>query len=69
MYVVQIADAYVDKIFCWAKEGEMMEKGQRYGRIAMGSQVDLIFPHREGMEIVVKEWDKVKAGESIIAKY
>ncbi|MCP4602230.1 MAG: phosphatidylserine decarboxylase [Proteobacteria bacterium] len=69
LYVVQIADAYVNKIFCWAKEGETMEKGQRYGRIAMGSQVDLVFPYREGMEILVKEFDKVKAGETIIAEY
>ncbi len=69
IYVIQIADAYVDKIFCWAEPGEMLEKGQRYGRVAMGSQVDIVFPYQEGMEFVVKERDKVKAGESIIATY
>jgi phosphatidylserine decarboxylase len=69
VYVVQIADAYVSKIQCFAKEGEMMKKGERFGRIMMGSQVDLIFPYRDGMKILVKEWGHVKAGESIIATY
>lgn len=69
VYVVQIADAYVSNIQCFAKEGEMMKKGERFGKIMMGSQVDLIFPWRDGMEIMVKEWDHVKAGESIIATY
>jgi len=69
VYVVQIADAYVSKIQCFAKEGEMMKKGERFGRIMMGSQVDLIFPYRDGMKILVKEWEHVKAAESIIAIY
>ncbi len=69
IYVVQIADAHVSSIHCWASEGQMMEKGQRYGGIAMGSQVDLIFPYKGNMEISVKEFDKVRAGETVIAKY
>jgi phosphatidylserine decarboxylase len=69
VYVVQIADRYVSKIQCFAKEGAMMKKGERFGQIMMGSQVDLIFPYREGMKILVKEWEHVKAGESIIATY
>ena len=60
---------YVSNIQCFAKEGEMMKKGERFGKIMMGSQVDLIFPWRDGMKIMVKEWEHVKAGESIIATY
>ncbi len=67
VYVVQIADVYVSKIVCFAKEGETKKKGDRFGKIMMGSQVDLIFPYRDGMKIVVNEWDLVKAGESIVA--
>ncbi len=69
VYVIQIADAYVSNIQCFVKEGEMMKKGERFGMIMMGSQVDLIFPYRDGMKILVKEWEHVKAGESIIAIY
>jgi phosphatidylserine decarboxylase len=69
VYVVQIADAYVSKIQCFAREGEMMKKGERFGKIMMGSQVDLIFPYRDGMKILVREWEHVKAGESIVAAY
>jgi len=47
----------------------MMKKGERFGRIMMGSQVDLIFPYRDGMKLLVKEGEHVKAGESIIATY
>ncbi|MBK8808386.1 MAG: phosphatidylserine decarboxylase [Bacteroidales bacterium] len=69
VYVVQIADAYVNKIFCTLSEGDIIEKGSRYGRIAMGSQVDIIFPYNDSMSITVKEGDAVRAGESILAEY
>lgn len=69
LYVVQIADAYVNKIFCTVREDDTIEKGSRYGRIAMGSQVDLIFPYNETMTVEVKEGDSVRAGESILVRY
>jgi phosphatidylserine decarboxylase len=69
VYVVQIADAYVSRIVCFGTEGETVKKGERFGKIMMGSQVDLIFPYREGMKILVREWDHVKAGESVLATY
>lgn len=69
VWVVQIADEDVNKIDCWIGEGDTVSKGQRYGRIVMGSQVDLIFPDREGIHIAVREGQHVKAGESIVAFY
>ena len=68
VYVTQIADIYVNKIDCWAKEGDNLEKGQRIGMIKMGSQVDIVFPVFPNVKITVKEGQKVKAGESIIAE-
>lgn len=67
VYITQIADIYVKKIECWVKEGESVVKGQRIGMIKMGSQVDTVFPLKKNIEIAVKEGDKVKAGESILA--
>lgn len=66
--VVQIADIYVKKIECWVKENDIINKGQRIGMIKMGSQVDLIFPYDLKFNILVKEGEKVKAGETILVK-
>jgi phosphatidylserine decarboxylase len=63
---IQIADSYVDKIECWVEENQEIKKGQRIGRIRMGSQVDLVVPALEGMAIVVQEGQHVKAGESVL---
>jgi phosphatidylserine decarboxylase len=68
VYVVQIADIYVNKIECWVKEGDNLEKGQRIGMIKMGSQVDLVFPAAPNIKVIAVEGQKVKAGESIIAQ-
>jgi phosphatidylserine decarboxylase len=67
VFIVQIADIFVNKIECWVKEGESVSKGQRVGMIKMGSQVDLLFPSDPVLDIVVKVGQKVKAGETIIA--
>jgi phosphatidylserine decarboxylase len=67
VFVVQIADIYVNKIECWVSEQQEIQKGQRIGMIKMGSQVDMLFPSKNVSEIVVKVGQKVKAGETIIA--
>jgi len=67
VYIIQIADIYVNKIECWFKEGDSVDKGQRIGMIKMGSQVDVIFPYSQNIEILVAEGDKVKAGETVLA--
>ena len=67
VFVVQIADIYVNKILCWVKEGDTVEKGSRFGMIKMGSQVDMLFPASAVAEIQVTVGQKVKAGETVIA--
>ena len=67
VYVTQIADIYVNKIECWLKKFDKVEKGQRFGMIKMGSQVDFLFPILPNISIKIEEGEKVKAGETIIA--
>lgn len=67
--IVQIADFYVRKILCYVKLNQKLQKGQRIGMIRMGSQVDCVFPNMKGLEIKVKDGQKVKAGETILATY
>lgn len=69
IFVIQIADIYVNKIVCYIKKGFDLKKGQKIGAIKMGSQVDLIFPIISNLHIKIEEGQKVFAGESIIAEY
>lgn len=68
VFVVQIADIYVNRIECWISIGDKILKGQRIGRILMGSQVDLVFPYNN-IRVIVSAGQKVKAGENIIAEF
>ncbi len=65
-YVVQIAGGSVDGIDSFKAVGERVEKGSIFGMIRIGSQVDLVVPHRAGMEVRVEAGDQVRAGESIL---
>jgi phosphatidylserine decarboxylase len=65
--IVQIASRLVRRIVPYVREGEEVGKGDRIGLIRFGSQVDLLLPRHEHVEILVRPGDKVKAGESIIA--
>ena len=65
MVVIQIAGKFVRRIQCYVNEGDTLGKGDRLGRIVLGSQVVIIFPC--SYTVTVEEGDHVKAGESVIA--
>ncbi len=67
--VVQIASRLVRQIASFVSEGQHMDLGQRFGVIRFGSQVDMVVPSLESMELLVKPGDVVKAGISIVARY
>lgn len=58
--VKQIAGIIARRIVCYAKRGEMLRRGDRYGMIRFGSRVDLYLPKES--EIRVKVGDKLKGG-------
>jgi phosphatidylserine decarboxylase len=62
--VVQIAGIVARRIVCYAKEGDILEKGIRFGLIRFGSRLDLFLP--TGSDIKVSVGDKVKGGETIM---
>ena len=64
--IVQIASRLVRRIVPYVEEGQSLDKGQRVGMIKFGSQVDLLVPYREDIEVKVKVGDEVIAGESIV---
>jgi phosphatidylserine decarboxylase len=67
-YVVQIAGKTVSGIDSFRTEGAWVEKGEVFGMIRIGSQVDLVLPQRSPMRIKVRPGDKVYAGESILVE-
>jgi phosphatidylserine decarboxylase len=64
--VKQITGAIARRIVPWAQLGEQMERGERFGMIRFGSRTDLYLPLDS--EILVSTGDKVKGGETAIAK-
>jgi phosphatidylserine decarboxylase len=63
----QIAGAIARRVICWKHEGEEVSLGERVGLIRFGSRVDVWLPLES--QVVVKRGQKVKGGESILAKW
>jgi phosphatidylserine decarboxylase len=68
-YVIQIAGGSVRGIDSFFREGERMERGEIFGMIRIGSQVDLVVPIKEGMAIRVRPGQKVRAGETVLISF
>lgn len=64
--VVQIAARGVNRCIVMSKEGEVLNRGEIFGKIRWGSQSDLILPRN--CEILVREGEQVFAGSTIIAR-
>jgi len=62
---VQIAGLVARRIVCWAKVGDMMKAGERFGLIRFGSRVDVYLP--EGVEPLVSVGQTAIAGETVLA--
>lgn len=65
-YVVQIAGKSVNGIDSFFGPGDQLSKGNIFGMIRIGSQVDLVVPYNPKMDILVRPGDQVRAGESIL---
>jgi len=64
--VTQISGAVIRRIVCYVRQNERVARGQRIGMIRFGSRVDVALPR--GYSFVVSRGQKVKAGETTIAK-
>jgi phosphatidylserine decarboxylase len=64
--VKQITGAIARRIVPWARLGESMERGERFGMIRFGSRTDLYLPLES--EVLVSVGQRVKGGETAIAR-
>ncbi len=63
--VKQIAGLIARRIVCYAKPGDRVKTGERYGLIRFGSRVDIFLP--KDAELRVKLGDRIKGARDIIA--
>lgn len=63
---VQVAGLVAKRILCYAKEGDVLSRGQRYGFIRFGSRVDVYLP--PGSQPRVAIGDKVSATTTVLAE-
>jgi len=62
----QIAGILARRIVCWPKQGDDLQRGQRFGMIKFGSRTDVTMP--ADVEITVSIGDRVKGGETVIGR-
>lgn len=67
-YVVQIAARTVAGIASYVNPGQFIAKGEVFGMIRVGSQVDVALPWTADMKVLVQAGDKVRAGETILVE-
>jgi phosphatidylserine decarboxylase len=66
--VRQIVGPVVRRVVCWLREGEPVERGGRLGLMKFGSRLDIYLP--EGaVDILVRKGDRVRAGETPLARW
>jgi phosphatidylserine decarboxylase len=63
--VVQIAGLVARRILCWAKPGQLLRTGERFGLIRFGSRLDVYLP--PGVAPLVSLGQTMVAGETVIA--
>ena len=63
----QIAGVLARRIVCWYKAGDHLSRGEKFGLIKFSSRTDLLMPN--SVELCVNVGDRVKGGETVIAKY
>lgn len=65
----QITGQFARRIVCWVRPGDILERGETYGMIKLGSRTELIVPDSECFEIIAKIGDKVCAGSTVFGQY
>jgi phosphatidylserine decarboxylase len=65
--VKQICGPICRRVVYWLEDGQVLARGERIGMMKFGSRLDMFFP-KEDIEVVAKEGDPVRAGETVVAR-
>ncbi len=64
--VRQIAGTVARRIVCWAKQGQEVSAGQKYGMIKFSSRVDILLPKEVSLEVNVGQ--NVYGGKTVLGR-
>lgn len=67
LFVVQIADSWIDRIVSWAGPGDAVGRGDRIGMIRFGSQCDVFIPKALVGRVAIEKGQYVYAGQTVLA--
>jgi phosphatidylserine decarboxylase len=65
--VVQITGLIARRLVCWVHSGDTLQTGDRFGLIRFGSCTEVYLPDKAIINI--KPGQKVKGGETVIARF
>jgi len=65
----QITGQFARRIVCWVRPGDLLDRGEMFGMIKLGSRTELVIPDCESLEITAKIGEKVCAGSTILGRY
>lgn len=65
--VRQIAGTVARRIVWWVREGEQVQRGQKYGMIKFGSRVDILLPKNVQVQLV--QGQRVYGGHTILGRW
>ncbi len=68
MSVRQISGLLARRIVCQLRPGEVVQRGEKFGMIKLGSRTEMTLPAGE-LTVEVTNGQKVKAGSTIIGRY
>ena len=66
--VRQVSGLFARRIVCQLRSGEVLERGEKFGMIKLGSRTELILP-ADGLQLEVEVGQKVRAGSTVIGRY
>lgn len=67
--VRQITGALARRIVCRVAPGDLLERGQQFGMIKLGSRTELVLPRDDSLVLETKIGDRVRAGATILGRY
>jgi phosphatidylserine decarboxylase len=69
LIVRQISGKIARRIVCALRPGEAVPRGHKFGMIKFGSRTELILPASKDLQITTSIGQKVRAGNSILARW
>ncbi len=67
--VRQIAGRVARRIVCDLRPGEVVQRGQKFGMIKLGSRAELILPLTDDLRVETAVGDRVRGGSTVLARY